>query len=931
MDHLTADYGDTGIAVDFVKVDDEDLPKTKAAFHDFPQRKGWKVEQDYKLEPDGTSKTTRFDVFLQAWLFFGLIFTVVQDDNQPILKFDDLHDNQFLDTKKLRDALKQWAEWEQSHPNKIWLRMIQVEFVLDKARQVVRRNCGYSISSDHAEYSVQPISHSRHLTDEKALALMTVGELLSAVKSKIMQDCKAHLRGWHGDDDRGWGPPRYVFKKMEEDCWCPRAIHLLKGQLRSNATMLLEAYYAYRNTKRMTNGHADCTETDCKAKATDDQGNYTHHHMPGCDQSDCRQEGPKMQEVLKVLERSTDGRTNGKYWIPLLKFSQDDLNSVEFEVSAFVDQKFAAISHVWADGWGNDKSNTLPTCHLRFIRRQLRRVNEGRDVLFWMDTLVVPVKDETDQDKTVKKRAIGQIFDVFQNASFTVVLDNGLCDTTQGHKTMSAQTAMKILASGWMRRLWTLQEAFLSKSLFIPFRELGEMHDNITNLDDLVENLRAPKDALTSSSLAGTLCDQLLQNIMGHERDNRDFYLYKKGNRPKMPIETAATLVANAWRAARWRVIMFPINIAKVNMADGYVTKTTSNPAHETLALATLLDLSYEGTRIEEAGLAKDVKDDEIDELVKAFWETFHGKYEGAIPPGIIFLPGQKVDIRGFGWAPKTWMSGHEVDYPDPLRKWTNATRLHQGGLLVKYPGFLLHTPSDRIRRRILGTDNVNETFQFPSDRKLLEWYNVKPADPQHSVKYLNEIINTTEQLAIILSRPRPGDSPPEIGLLVGIHKENEKTGQREEVKTEFECYIIRRLHVWRETSSNYLSGPGRMGRDQSTGNKEPDEKEKLGNTPHWNVIEAEPTDDTCIGEAVGVDQTWIVDGYIPKRNKLGKAKATISLPEEPNESIIPSESDSPLMKGWFKRRTTWSIQSMSKKNGKTLHSRSTFPRDSTS
>lgn len=284
-----------------------------------------------------------------------------------------------------------------------------------------------------------------------------------------------------------------------------------------------------------------------------------------------------------------------------------------------------------------------------------------------------------------------------------------------------------------------------------------------------------------------------------------------------------------------------------------------------------MLNLDYQGKDIEAAGLAKDPDDTKVDQLVKAFWIRFNAEYEGAIPAGIIFLSGEKVNIRGFGWAPRSWMSAQDIDYPDPLSRWSGKTFLEQseesGGLRVKYPGFRLWAPNARIRRRILGTDQVKLEFKFPVDRKLLEWYKVKPADPGIAVKFLNEIVDKDKPLAIILSRPQPGGSPREIGLLVMIYEETEKkTDFGETIAKIFHCYIIRRIHICRETGFNFLAGPGRDGRDKTKmpqmraeGEEMP---EALGNHPHWNVIEHEPSDDTCIGEVVPQDQVWVVDGY---------------------------------------------------------------------
>lgn len=562
MDHLTNDYSATGISVDYVEYTGGNIPKTKQAFHDFPLTQGWKLDPEYKLEPE-SSPFTPFEAFLQSWLFFGLISTVVQNNTEPLLAIDDLRNGGQLNTGGLYSALERWAEWETSNLKGFWYRMIQVEYVLDKSRLVVRRNLGYNVVDDHVEYNVKPHDDPRYFTDENALCLMTVGELLSAVKTRIMKSverkgCFNHLSGWHADDDHGWGPPRYVFKMMEKARWCSRAKHLLKGQLRSNATMLLEAYFAYKDTDRFIKGHEQCDKMTCKMQPKDANGKYINHHMPECEQDLCEMKGPDMEEIRAILSPRT---ARSESQIPLLQFHSKLASSVELKVTSFDFKEsfepignYTAISHVWADGWGNEDANKLPSCHLRFIRRQIKKVSHNGDARFWMDTLVIPVEEKTPTEREIKTKAIGQIFHVFQNASKTIILDNGL-QMSAGRIDKPAVTAMKVLASGWMRRLWTLQEAFLSRHIYFAFQDLGPRHFNIIDLNDLNTELNKQKRALASQLLL-TMQDQLLQNIMGHEQRNRDYYLYRQDGTQghRMPPETAATLVANMWRAARWRV-----------------------------------------------------------------------------------------------------------------------------------------------------------------------------------------------------------------------------------------------------------------------------------------------------------------------------------------------------------------------------------------
>jgi hypothetical protein len=264
--------------------------------------------------------------------------------------------------------------------------------------------------------------------------------------------------------------------------------------------------------------------------------------------------GPDMDKILDVLG-STDHGSRGGSDIPLIRFDCPDDGEIKFAVESLRRQNpqpFATISHVWSDGWGNEKINKLRTCQLRFIRRQLRRANGGKDIPFWMDTLIVPVREfqdgeEMDWDWREKKtKAIAQIFELFAKSSFTVILDNGLCSMSPGEQEKPADAAMKILASGWMRRLWTLHEAFLSKKRYVTFLESADEHDNLTNLEALLEQLNTP--AAQKSPLVSWVRELLLQNIMDQEAK------ILADPEKRFAQRQAAMLVAGTWRAATWRV-----------------------------------------------------------------------------------------------------------------------------------------------------------------------------------------------------------------------------------------------------------------------------------------------------------------------------------------------------------------------------------------
>lgn len=592
MEHLVEESDIERIQIALVAspshIPPDTIPKTKDAFHRFPQSWGWRLDDEFKLNilsGEETGKLAKFGVLLQAWLYFGLIFTIVQVNDKPILQYDDLCSGGYLSTKELKKKVEEWVDWEIQNPEGRWIRLIQAGYVLEKARHVVRQNCSCKLeivgmevdaSEDgtnggaepaREELSAEPHGYftrtgdARHLTDESALALMLVGECLWAAKSRIIQQCGGNLTGWHTDDDAGWGPPRYILSRMISARWCPRAVFLLKGQLRSSATLLLHAWSTYNGCPdRMVTWHTNCDRNICMARTTDDEGDYTNlclhqdlnRHEP--DQEVCDMVGPEMDEILEVLG-STDHSSRGDSDIPLIRFDCRDDEPIRFAVESLCrqnPQSFATISHVWSDGWGNEKINKLRTCQLRFIRRQLRRANGGKDIPFWMDTLIVPVRElqegeEMDWDWREKKtKAIAQIFELFAKSSFTVILDNGLCSMPPGLQEKPADAAMKILASGWMRRLWTLHEAFLSKKRYVTFLETADEHNNLINLETLLEHLNTP--AAQKSPLVSWVRGLLLQNIMDQEAK------ILADPEKRFAQRQAAMLVAGTWRAATWRV-----------------------------------------------------------------------------------------------------------------------------------------------------------------------------------------------------------------------------------------------------------------------------------------------------------------------------------------------------------------------------------------
>lgn len=126
--------------------------------------------------------------------------------------------------------------------------------------------------------------------------------------------------------------------------------------------------------------------------------------------------------------------------------------------------KYVVVSHVSSDGLGNPERNVLVQCQIQRLNNLVAKFADfqGEPVYLWIDSLLIPVNSPG-----LRKMAIGQMFDVYALVQWTIVLDADLMENQIGPDYLEA--AMRITMSGWMQRLWTLQEGVMTRSLFFLF------------------------------------------------------------------------------------------------------------------------------------------------------------------------------------------------------------------------------------------------------------------------------------------------------------------------------------------------------------------------------------------------------------------------------------------------------------------------------
>ncbi len=551
MDHLGPGLGDLFIVQNYKNL----FNPEKHHFHTFPQECGWDLRDNLEFRIDPNAKVKSADQFFQSWLFFGLLATVLQleslQDHNFHRKFISKNGGS-IDTTELDTYLREWKDREiresiahrQSITHRQSLRMIRAQVALEKARQVVFEY--FSIGG--ARYKTKVTGDPTSIHDHLGLSLMVLGETLMNAKSKIVERVGFNIRGWHGDANQGWGTPPCVLSRMRSEKWCERTVHVLICQLRSHATALLSAYRAHEvdanNAKILILGHADCKPDKCVITSEKKNGDYKTQHQTTCKyhaREDLNEElsktdscywiGPKTEKLIQTIK---DGH------IPLLKYTRQkdgtmDIDTVPYEPF----MPYATISHVWADGYGNTTANKLWKCQLDYFEELFQKAAEDHlrtlapPELFWIDTLSIPILEE---NKEQRNDAIRQIYHIYTNATYTIVIDKGLCQLDPGRD--YEKTAMKILLSGWMRRLWTLQEAYLSKRLIFAF-----VDKQMKNLDDLEDMFPEASDILTSN--IPNAARTYFHNLLGNDR---------KARIHEFPSGEGYDVLASVWRAARWRV-----------------------------------------------------------------------------------------------------------------------------------------------------------------------------------------------------------------------------------------------------------------------------------------------------------------------------------------------------------------------------------------
>jgi hypothetical protein len=403
----------------------------------YPERQGWHM--NHLVNADFSGKPTKETAaMLQTWLYFG----VLQETLRITIDMKDWvceneRGQRVINSTSLPQRLEDWENSVLSLPKEsAQKRMVATVLCLEKATEMV------NIAFVHDER--WPLCPEVTLSIKVLLDALT---LMDTILAYHPENFKKHIM-------REWYPDHLLKSRLSGPSWCPNEVARVE-------TLATSVTYVATNIKRphIWKDHSSCTKEACIAYNINEDEYETKHYKDACD---CPFNGPDEQEIAKILQ------SNG---IPLisLSFINSDfqLEVVRFEPG----MSFVAISHVWSDGLGNVKKNSLPSCQLLKLLATINALNKNQDQVldltkpmrFWMDTLCVP------HDDVLKKMAILRMDQTYKSAEAVLVLDSELQKVSTDISL--DEILVRIICSGWMRRIWTLQEGMLAPKLWVSFED----------------------------------------------------------------------------------------------------------------------------------------------------------------------------------------------------------------------------------------------------------------------------------------------------------------------------------------------------------------------------------------------------------------------------------------------------------------------------
>lgn len=540
-----------------------------------------------EIRPKIFPKSSLGDVTeLQCLLTFGLLEAAleVKIAENDLLQLDS-NGRQVLTSKNFLALLRDWRmrirqladeDWEACRQ---WASRVQTTFT--QAQSILNIETSKLLNNVFLRVGLEP-----HVMAD---ILIQIGSIAEAVQCSYMAFPKEF-----GGKGFSWrfilAPVKWQYKTgdMFANGWCPFTVQTI-----SESVCML----GYARTCKAPHirepsiGHGDCTSELCVINMVDTSICEAKHVAETCE---CDKYQPSLEDVVGSL-------SSGKIPVFQCPPPHNELLSSDSLTTPYV-----AISHVWADGLTSTTEKGFPSCQIKRLVAMTSKILEDPGGALWIDALCIPaIKD-------VRNLAIELMAQTYRDAAAVLVIDSVIREISSSAS--REEKLFYVLASGWIQRLWTFQEAALAQKLFFEFS------DGLVALEEL--------HPVTEEDHFNTV-----QYSLASEVYRLTTYRWASG---------VGFRISDVVRSLRWR--------------------TTNRKADETLAVSGLLNLN--------AGELVKLPPEER-------MQTFLLRI-GKLPRDIIFLSGKKLNKVGFRWAPRTFMRGVEscLDVYGPYEAFCTTTGL---------------------------------------------------------------------------------------------------------------------------------------------------------------------------------------------------------------------------------------------------------------
>ncbi len=386
--------------------------------------------------------------FVQTWLFFGLLNQIL---NPKITHHDFVTEGrtvkQRINTSRLEPYVAQWkAHFAQLGNAEQFAEQDRVWGILREARRVMNQ-----IGSTRSVFGTPDF-----LGAELELSIWIC---IQTLEFKLFPNLLPRQRVI---DDHGTRICTSLLDMLASYGYCANQIDMLARCMDVSSLY----YISLLGPASISKNHAGCTIQQCLVDQIDEAHYQTMHAREDCK---CHFVGPDMEKVHAILEKGD---------IPVISpiFDAKDIEHPLDVLKATPTLRYVALSHVWSDGLGNARDNTVPACQLEFICEAVKQVGPVDGI--WFDTLCVPLRPEES-----RKAAIRLMRRTYTEAYAVLVLDHGVMQIESS--VPYEELFMWITCSGWLRRLWTFQEGLMAKKLRFLLKDkvvnILEVFDLMTN------------------------------------------------------------------------------------------------------------------------------------------------------------------------------------------------------------------------------------------------------------------------------------------------------------------------------------------------------------------------------------------------------------------------------------------------------------------